>query len=76
MKCSDCGAINYQVPWGWNRADICPECKELREQVFTAMGAGKVELGTFQKLQKTIANSYGSGRGAQAMRKALGSEAA
>ena len=68
-KCKDCGAPNFESS---GRADICIDCIELRGQLFPALDAGRITRGEFLELQRTIANSHGSGRGARAMREALG----
>lgn len=70
MKCNDCGESDYEP--GFGRADICPTCLDLRGKLFPAMKLGTITLPVFQALQKTLANSHGSGRGARAMREALG----
>ena len=71
MKCSDCGNTDG-VPNLKGRADICPTCTDLRMRLVTAMHYGKHSIAEFQELQRTIANSHGSGRGAAAMRRFLG----
>ena len=71
MKCKDCGNSEYE-PLENNRGDISPECMALRMQLVPALQAGKITMPAFQALQKTIANSHGSGRGARAMKAALG----
>lgn len=68
-KCKDCGTPNFTAS---DRADICTDCMGLREQLFTVLNDGRIGLDEFKALQKTIANSHGSGRGARAMREALG----
>lgn len=68
MKCKDCGKTDYVI--GDGRADICPDCLDLRLMIVKMMPM--TDKATFAALQRTIANSNGSGRGAAAMREFLG----
>lgn len=70
-KCRDCGTPDYKCERS-KRMDVCDECWDLRVQLIPALQAGKISLPEFQALQKKIANSNSSGRGATAMREALG----
>jgi hypothetical protein len=74
MKCKDCGKTDYEAVHG-GLVSLCPECWILRGQLIDAVTAGKIAIPEFQKIQRTIANSHGSGRGANAMRHALGLDA-
>jgi hypothetical protein len=69
MKCKDCGSTNY-IQDGIRLDSICPDCWELRNLLVKAMPTMDREL--FKSVQTAIANSHGSGRGANAMREALG----
>jgi hypothetical protein len=71
MRCNDCGDTNYRPP-GEGRADICPACTDLRARLVAALLAEAVGLADFTRTQRALANSRGSGRGARAMRRALG----
>lgn len=71
FKCRDCGTPDYQCERS-TRADVCDDCWDLRGQLIPAVQSGKITIPEFQALQKTIANSNSSSRGARAMREALG----
>ncbi len=68
-KCKDCGTPDFVAS---DLGDNCVDCMDLRGQLFPALSAGRITLPEFKALQTTIANSHGSGRGARAMREALG----
>ena len=70
-KCRDCGTPDYKCERS-KRADVCDDCWDLRGKLIPAVQAGRISVPEFQALQKTIANSNSSGRGARAMREALG----
>jgi hypothetical protein len=70
-KCHDCGTPEFQCTKS-TRADVCDVCWELRGQLFPALQSGQISMPEFKGLQTTMANSRGSGRGARAMREALG----
>ena len=63
-RCSDCGSENFSP--STLRADVCVDCADMRLQVVKwAPKASREEL---QGVQKALANSHGSGRGARAMK--------
>lgn len=70
-KCHDCGTPDF-IRTKATRADVCDECWELRGRIIPAFQGGNITNSEFLELQRTMANSRGSGRGARAMRNALG----
>jgi hypothetical protein len=70
-KCNDCGTPDFRCTKA-TRADVCDDCWGLRGQILPALNSGRVTHAELSALQRTMANSRGSGRGARAMREALG----
>lgn len=70
-KCKDCGGERKEL----NSIRVCGDCWSLRMRFIQKAHAGGIQADEFRKVQRTIANSHGSGRGAAAMRRAIGEDA-
>jgi hypothetical protein len=69
MKCNDCGSTNYNQSQA-GRADVCPECFQLRLDLLNAVKSKLVSMDEFRELQRTLAS--GNGQAANAIRRVLG----